>query len=313
MASLVVSHPVTLPRRLFLVLPVLFVVATLVFFLIHLVPGDPVDLILGEAAPMSDRLALRHDLRLDLPMAEQYVLFLRGVVTGDWGVSLFDRVSVLGHIGERYLPTVVLSVAALFVALAMALPLGLFSALRKYSLYDSASMFFALLGISMPNFWLGPLLILLFSIHWGWLPVSGMDSLSSLVLPALTMGTALAAILARMIRSSMLDVLQADYIRTARAKGLDEKRVILKHALRNALNPVITIVGLQIGALLAGAVVTEKIFAWPGLGSLLLESIQRRDYPLVQGCVLVIAGGYVLVNALTDLLYRVADPRVRLR
>lgn len=313
MASLVVSHSVTLSRRLFLVLPVLFAVATLVFFLIHLVPGDPVDLILGEAAPMADRLALRHDLRLDLPMAEQYVLFLRGVVTGDWGVSLFDRVSVLGHIGERYLPTVVLSVAALFVALAMALPLGLFSALRKYSLYDSASMFFALLGISMPNFWLGPLLILLFSIHWGWLPVSGMDSLLSLVLPALTMGTALAAILARMIRSSMLDVLQADYIRTARAKGLDEKRVILKHALRNALNPVITIVGLQIGALLAGAVVTEKIFAWPGLGSLLIESIQRRDYPLVQGCVLVIAGGYVLVNALTDLLYRVADPRVRLR
>lgn len=262
---------------------------------------------------MADRVSLRHDLRLDLPVAEQYVLFLRGVVTGDWGVSLFDRNSVLGHIGERYLPTVVLSVASLFVALAMSVPLGIFSALGKYSLCDSVSMFFALLGISMPNFWLGPLLILLFSIHWGWLPVSGMDSLSSLILPALTMGTALAAILTRMIRSSMLDVLQADYIRTARAKGLDEKRVILKHALRNALNPVITIVGLQIGALLAGAVVTEKIFAWPGLGSLLIESIQRRDYPLVQGCVLVIAIGYVLVNALTDLLYRVADPRVRLR
>lgn len=301
------------PRRLFLILPVLFTVATIVFFLMHLVPGDPVDLILGEAAPMSDRLALRHDLRLDLPVAEQYILFLRGVVTGDWGVSLFDHMSVLGHIGERYLPTVVLSVASLFVALALALPLGIFSALRKYSLCDSAAMFFALLGISMPNFWLGPLLILLFSIHWGWLPVSGMDSFSSLVLPALTMGTALAAILTRMIRSSMLDVLQADYIRTARAKGLGEKRVVLKHALRNALNPVITIVGLQIGALLAGAVVTEKIFAWPGLGSLLIESIQRRDYPLVQGCVLVIAVGYVLVNTLTDLLYRVADPRVRLR
>lgn len=270
------------------------------------------DLILGETAAAVDRTALRHDLHLDLPLFDQYLTFLTGTVKGDWGISIYDRVSVLEHIAERYLPTVVLSVAALFVALSISIPLGVFSALRRYSLYDSASMFLALLGISMPNFWLGPLMILLFSIHLGWLPVSGMENPLGIILPAITMGAALAAMLSRMVRASMLEVLHQDYIRTARTKGLKERHVILKHALRNALNPVITIVGLQIGALLAGAVVTEKIFAWPGLGSLLIESIQRRDYPLVQGCIMVIAIGYVLINTLTDLLYRVVDPRVRL-
>lgn len=295
-----------------MLLPILFVVSTIVFFLVHLIPGDPVDFILGEQALAVDREALRHELKLDLPLPHQYQAFMKGLTAGDWGKSLLDERPVLQHLKERYLSTVVLAASALFVSLALAIPLGIFAALKKYSIYDSAAMFFSLLGISMPNFWLGPLMILLFSIQLGWLPVAGREGLSSLILPACTLGAAMAAILSRMTRASMLEVLHKEYVLTARAKGLPERKVIWKHALKNALNPVITIVGLQLGALLAGAIVTEKIFNWPGLGSLLIDSIQRRDYPVVQGCVLVIAFGYVFINTLTDCLYRWVDPRVRL-
>lgn len=300
-------------KRFALLVPILLAVVTVVFILIHLVPGDPVDFILGEQALPADRSAMRHELRLDRPLWEQYGLYLSGVVSGDWGRSLIDRRPVLRAIGERALPTLELAGAALAISLALALPLGIFAALKKGSALDSGAMFFSLLGISIPNFWLGPLLILLFAVEWPLLPVGGRDGPASLILPAVTLGTALAAILSRMIRSSMLEVLQKEYVTAARAKGLSEKRVVLKHALKNALNPVITIVGLQLGTLLAGAVVTEKIFNWPGLGTLLIDSIQQRDYPLVQGCVLVMAFGYVAVNALTDGFYRLADPRVRLQ
>lgn len=299
-------------RRLGMLLPILFVVSTIVFFLIHLIPGDPVDFILGEQALAVDREALRHELRLDLPLREQYPSFMKGLATGNWGKSLLDERAVLQHLREHYLATVELAAAALFVSLALAIPIGIFAALKKYSLYDSGAMFFSLLAISMPNFWLGPLMILLFSIQLGWLPVAGREGLMSLILPSCTLGAAMAAILSRMTRASMLEVLGKEYLLTARAKGLPERKVVWKHALKNALNPVITIVGLQLGALLAGAIVTEKIFNWPGLGSLLIDSIQRRDYPVVQGCVLVIAFGYVFINTLTDCLYRWVDPRVRL-
>lgn len=299
-------------KRLLILIPILFVVTTIVFFLIHLVPGDPVDLILGEQAMNADREVLRQELHLDLPVPQQYAEFMGGLVRGNWGKSLFDHRPVLQHIGDRYLATVELALAALFVSVAIAIPLGIFAALKKYSVYDSASMFLALIGISMPNFWLGPLMILLFSIHLGWLPVAGKEPLSAIILPAVTMGGALAAMLSRITRASMLEVLEKEYVMVARAKGLSESKVVLKHALKNALNPVITIVGLQVGTLLAGAIITEKIFNWPGLGTLLIESIQTRDYPLVQGCILVIAFGYVFINTLTDVLYRVVDPKVRL-
>lgn len=301
-----------LAKRIALLIPILFVVVTIVFFFIHMIPGDPVDFILGEQAESADKAALRSELRLDLPLGSQYLKFLGGIAKLDWGDSIFDRRPVLAHIRERYGATVELALAALAVSLLIAIPAGVFASLKKYSFWDSGTMFFSLLGVSMPNFWLGPLMILLFSIWLGWLPVAGRGGLASLVLPAFTLGAAMSAMLSRMTRASMLEVLEKEYVTTARAKGLKESRVILKHALRNALNPVVTIVGLQMGTLLAGAVVTEKIFNWPGLGSLLIESIQRRDYAVVQGCVLVIALGYVAINTLTDCLYRVVDPRVRL-
>lgn len=299
-------------KRFALLIPTLFVVVTVVFFFVHLIPGDPVDFILGEQALITDKQALRKEMKLDLPLAAQYKEFLGGLVSGKWGKSILDRRPVLQHIRECYLATVELALAALFVAVAVAIPVGVFAALRKYSLWDSAAMFFSLMGVSMPNFWLGPLMILLFSIQLGWLPVSGKENWASLILPACTLGAAMAAMLSRMTRASMLEVLEKEYVTVARAKGLPEKKVILKHALRNALNPVVTIVGLQMGTLLAGAIVTEKIFNWPGLGSLMMDSIQRRDYAVVQGCVLVIAFGYVAINTLTDCLYRLVDPRVRL-
>jgi peptide/nickel transport system permease protein len=299
-------------RRILILIPTILGVVTLVFFLIHFIPGDPVELMLGETASRADLAQMRRDLGLDRPMAEQYGNFLTGLARGDLGRSLFYRRPVHQVILEKLPATLELALAAMALTLLIAIPLGVIAAVRKGSLTDRSAMLASLVGISMPNFWLGPLLIILFSLKLGWLPVSGREGAASVILPAITLGTALAALLSRMTRSAMLDVLGEDYLRTARAKGLPERAVIVRHALRNALLPVLTIVGLQLGALLSGAVITEIVFAWPGIGSLLIQSIHTRDYPLVQGCVLVIALGYVAANFLTDLLYAAVDPRVKI-
>lgn len=298
-------------RRIGLLVPVVLGVVTVVFLIVHLIPGDPVEIMLGEQARAVDREALRHEMGLDKPIHLQYVAFLKGLVRGDLGHSLHTKQPVLTSIARRLPATIELAAAAMAVALLLAIPLGLLAAYKKDSVVDQGSMLFALLGISMPNFWLGPLLIIVFSLKLGWFPVSGRGSLAHVVLPAITLGTAMAAILTRMTRASMLDVIQSDYITTARAKGVRESLVVLKHAFRNALIPVVTIVGLQIGSLLAGSIITETIFAWPGIGRLTIQAINARDYPLVQGCVLIIALGYVLVNFATDLLYGLIDPRIR--
>ncbi|MEE9522089.1 MAG: nickel ABC transporter permease [candidate division NC10 bacterium] len=300
-----------LVRRLLLLVPVAWGVSTLVFLLIHLTPGDPVEVMLGETALPAAKEALRHSLRLDQPLPDQYLQFLQGLVTGDLGMSLFSREPVLTRIVKALPATIELAVAGLAIALIIALPLGILAAVRRDTGLDHGSRFVALLGVSIPNFVLGPLLIIAFAIQLNWLPVSGRGGFPHLVLPALTLGMALAGILSRMVRASLLVVLGQDYIRAARAKGLSERQVILHHGLMAALIPVITIVGLQFGALLAGTIITETIFAWPGLGRLTLEAIQARDYPLVQGCVLVISFGYVIVNAMTDLVYAYVDPRIR--
>ena len=300
-----------LVRRLFLLVPVTWGVSTLVFLLIHLTPGDPVDVMVGETALPAAKEALRHTLHLDRPLPEQYLHFLQGLLNGDLGTSLFSREPVLARILKALPATIELAVAGLAAAIIIALPLGVLAAVRRGSRLDHGSRFAALLGVSIPNFVLGPLLIIAFAVQLNWLPVSGRGGLAHLVLPALTLGMAMAGILSRMVRASLLEVLGQEYIRAARAKGLSEGRVILRHGLMAALIPVITIVGLQCGALLAGTIITETIFAWPGLGRLTLQAIHARDYPLVQGCVLVISFGYVIVNAVTDVVYAYVDPRIR--
>jgi len=298
-------------RRLAGALGVVLGVALLTALLIHLVPGDPVELMLGESAAAGDRAALRASLGLDQPVHRQVLTQLERLARLDLGESLYSRRPVAAMIAERLPATVELAVAALAIAATVALPLGMLAARRQGGLADSTAMGFALLGLSVPSFWLGPLLILLFSVLLGWTPVSGREGLASLILPAFTLGTGMAAVLARMLRSSLLETLSEDYVRTARAKGLSEGAVMRRHALRNAALPVVTVFGMQAGALLAGAVITETVFAWPGIGSLLVEAIQRRDFPVVQGCVLLISTSYVAVNALTDLAYAWLDPRVR--
>ena len=287
-------------------------VATLVFFFLHLTPGDPVEALLGEHARPADREALRAALGLDRPLGEQLVSYFAHLAQMDLGRSLYSQRPVATLLAERLPATAELAAAALAVAVMVALPLGVVAAMRRDSGWDRGAMAFSLLGASIPNFWLGPLLILAFSLGLGWFPVSGRDGGGSLVLPAVTLGTALAAILARMVRGALIETLRDEYVRTARAKGLAEWVVVTRHALRNAALPVIPLLGLQLGALLGGAVVTETVFAWPGLGQLLVEAIQRRDYPVVQGAVLLISVLYTVVNALTDLAYAWADPRVRL-
>jgi ABC-type dipeptide/oligopeptide/nickel transport system permease component len=293
-------------------LVVVFGVSTLVFLLIHLVPGDPVEAMLGESARPADRQTLRAALGLDQPLAEQYLRYLDGLVRLDLGQSFQFQRAVADLLAERIPPTLELTGAALALALALAVPLGVLAARSRGGALDSFATGFSLLGISIPNFWLGPLLILVFSLWLGWTPVSGRDGPASLILPTVTLGTGLAAILARMVRSSVLEVSGEDYVRTARAKGLSELAVMWRHALRNAWLPVLTLVGLQLGGLLGGAVITETVFAWPGVGSLLVEAIQNRDYPVVQAAVLLVSLGYVLVNTLTDLVYAWVDPRIRL-
>ena len=286
-------------------------VCTLVFLLIHLVPGDPVEAMLGEGARPADRAALTAALGLDRPLGEQYLSYLARLSRLDLGQSFVYQRPVADLLAERLPATLTLAAMALGLALLLSVPLGVLAACRRGLALDGAAMGFSLLGSSIPNFWLGPLLILVFSLWLGWTPVSGREGPASLILPALTLGTSLAAILARMVRSSVLEVLGEDYIRTARAKGLSPAAVLWGHALRNAWLPVLTLVGLQLGGLLGGAVITETVFAWPGVGSLLVEAIQGRDYPVVQGCVLLISLAYVLVNTGTDLVYAWVDPRIR--
>jgi len=301
-----------LAQRLAGAVLVVFGVISIVFLLIHLIPGDPVEIMLGEAASSTDREALRVALGLDQPVMLQFTHYLHGLLQFDLGTSLQSRRPVTDLLQERLPATLLLAGVTLAVTLTLALPLGMLAAVRRGSAWDGGAMAFSMLGVSIPNFWLGPLLILVFSLWLGWFPVSGREGVGSVVLPAVTLGTGLAAVLSRMVRSSMLEVLGEDYIRTARAKGLPPQRVILHHGLRNALLPVITLLGLQLGALLAGAVITETVFSWPGIGLLTIEAIQSRDYPVVQACVLLISVGYVLVNLLTDIVYAWADPRIRL-
>src|SRR5579883_1283648 len=301
----------SLLMRLVYTIPVVWLVVTLVFFLIHIVPGDPVEQMLGEGARAQDIAALRHAYGLDIPLGRQYIRYWHGAIHGDLGrsVRLNDTVSHL--ILTRYPYTLELTAAALVIAMLLSIPAGITAALHRSRWQDNIVGVVSLLGLSFPGFALGPILILLVSIKLGWLPVSGAGGWDHLVLPAITMGSALAAILTRMVRTAMLEELGQDYIRTARAKGLPERTVVYKHALRNAMIPVLTLIGLQFGALLAGAIVTETIFSWPGIGRLTISAISNRDYALVQGCILAIGLTYVLVNLATDLLYMVVNPRIR--
>lgn len=300
-----------LVRRVMLTVPVLLGVATLVFSLIHLVPGDPAQAMLGEGASPADIAELRERLGLDRPLYEQYGIFLRRFASGDLGTSFRTNQPVTTAIAERLPATFELALAAMVVAVIVALPLGIVAAVWRGTAIDHAAMTVALAGISIPNFWLGPLLAIVFAVELGWLPVSGRGGWDSLVLPAISLGAALAAILARMTRATLLEELRELYVRAARARGVSRTRAILDHALRNSLIPLVTIIGLQFGAVLTGAVITETIFAWPGVGRLLIQSIGFRDYPMVQGCILLIAVTYVGVNLATDLLYGVLDPRIR--
>lgn len=300
-----------LVRRLLLTIPVLLGVATLVFALIHLVPGDPAQAMLGEGASQEEVLRLRTSLGLDRPLLTQYTAFLGGLARGDLGTSFRYNSPVTTQITARLGNTAKLAFAAMAVAILFAIPLGIVAAVFRGRAPDHAAMTLALAGISMPNFWLGPLLAILFAVYLGWLPVSGTGSLAHLVLPAVTLGAALSAILARMTRASLLEELRELYVLAARARGLSGARAVLKHAFRNSLIPVVTIIGLQFGAVLTGTIITETIFAWPGLGRLLIQAINFRDYPLVQGCILFISVTYVLMNLLTDLTYGLLDPRIR--
>ena len=300
-----------LTRRLVLSVPVLLGVATLVFSLIHMIPGDPAQAMLGETASEADVAALRAKLGLDRPLLEQYAAFLGGLARGDLGTSLRTGEPVAQQIWQRAPATVELAAAAMVFAIGVAIPLGVLAAVWRGTAVDFASMGLALTGISVPNFWLGPLLAIVFSVWLEWLPVSGRGTWGHLVLPAVSLGAGLAAILARMTRATLLEELREPYVQAARARGASASRAVLRHALRSGLIPIVTLIGLQFGTVLTGAVITETVFAWPGIGRLLIQSIGFRDYPEVQGCILLIAVTYMAVNLITDLAYGSLDPRIR--
>lgn len=300
-------------RRLLLTLPVAFGVMTITFFMIHLIPGDPVDLILGDLANPKDKLEMRESLGLNLPLGQQYFRFMFKIVSGELGESIFSKSPVYELIKARIGATVQLASFAMLLAMLFGIPLGVISAVKRFTFWDRAFVTLGLVGMSFPGFFLGPILIYIFAILLGWLPVGERGGFTHLILPAVSLALPLGAVLLRMTRASMLDVLHEDYVRVARAKGLNNFNVFFVHALRNALIPIITIVGLQFGAVLTGTVITETIFDWPGLGTLLFDAIQRRDYPLVQGCVLVVSLIYVTVNFLTDMAYILAHPKMRIQ
>jgi len=298
-------------KRLSGLVVVIFGVLLLTFLLIHVVPGDPVEVMLGDSATQADRSQLRSELGLDRSLVEQFAIYLTKIAHGDFGQSIHTKTPIANLIKTRYPATLKLATLALLIGLTIGVPLGIYAALKAGKWQDLVVTLVSVRLSAMPAFWLGPILMLVFAVYFAWFPVSGMESNTSIILPALTLGLGLSAILTRMTRASLLEVLNDDYIRTARAKGLSEPTVILRHALRAALLPIITIVGLQMGSLLAGTVITETIFSWDGIGRLLVESIEKRDYPVTQACVLVVALSYVLVNQVTDLVYRLADPRVK--
>ena len=299
-------------KQLFSFTAVVFGVLLLTFLLIHAVPGDPVEVMLGESASVADREVLRADLGLNQPLFSQFGSYLNKLAHGDFGQSIHGKTPIIDMLKTRYPATLKLAFLSLLIGLSIGIPLGVYAALKAGHWQDMMVTIVSVRFSAMPAFWLGPILMLIFAVWLGWLPVSGMESRTSIILPAITLGLGLSAILTRMTRTSLLEVLNDDYIRTARAKGLSEKTVIIRHALRAALLPIITIVGLQMGSLLAGTVITETVFSWDGIGRLLVESIEKRDYPVTQACVLVVALSYVLVNLVTDVLYRFADPRVKL-
>ena len=310
-----------LARRLLLLVPVLAGVSIVIFMVLHLSPGDPVEIMLGSQATQEDRARLRGDLGLDQPLHVQYVRWLGHVVRGDLGRSLWMKRPVLAEVLGRFKATLILTGTALVLSTVVGIALGVSSASRPYSVLDRTSTVASLFGASMPSFWLGIVLMVVFALRLGWLPASGMyapygggdlrDLLAHLVLPAVTLAAASVTIVARLTRAAMLETLSQDYIRTARAKGMVERRVVLRHGLKNALIPIVTVIGVQAGYLLGGAVLTETVFAWPGVGTLMVQGILARDFPLVQGCVLVVALSFVLVNLAVDLLYAWLDPRIR--
>lgn len=298
-------------KRLLGIVPVVFGVVLLTFLLVHAVPGDPVEVMIGESASSADRMQLRADLGLDQPIYMQFWVYLNKLAHGDLGVSIHSKKPIVDLLAERLPATAKLALLALSFAILIGLPLGIIAALKVNQWPDKLANLFNLSISAMPHFWMGPILMMVFALWLGLLPVSGMESAAAIVLPALTLGFGLAAILTRMTRASMLEILHEDFIRTARAKGLTERAVILRHALRAALLPIVTVLGLQLGSLLAGTVITETIFSWDGIGRLLVESIEKRDYPVTQACVLVVALLYVTVNLATDIIYTKIDPRVR--
>jgi len=298
-------------KRVLLALPVLLGVSVVVFVAIRLIPGDPAQIMAGQAATEEVVRQIRQSLGLDQPLPVQYLYFLRNVVRGDLGRSLFNGAPVVEELGQRFPRTVRLALASIVVASLIGVPAGILAATRHLSWLDTLVMLVALVGVSMPVFWLGLNLILVFSVRLQWVPAFGYETWRHLLLPSVTLGAASAAIVARMTRSSMLEVLGQDYIRTARAKGLAERVVVNRHALRNALIPVVTVLGLQLGTLLSGAVLTETVFAWPGIGRLLVDAVLARDYPIIQGATLLIAATFVALNLAVDLLYGLLDPRIR--
>ena len=300
-------------KRILYTLPVVIGVSVAVFLMIHLIPGDPAQLVAGMEASEQDVANVRRALGLDQPLYVQYMRFVSRAVLGDFGTSFRTGRGVLDEVGSRYMNTAVLGLAAMLVTLVLGGASGIISAVKKFTAVDNVSMLVSLLGVSMPTFFLGLLLMLVFSVYLGWFPLTGKGTWLHLVLPALTLGTPSAAVISRLTRSSLLEVLEQDYIRTARAKGLAEFVVINSHAIRNAMIPVVTVLGLQFGYLLGGAVVTETVFAWPGIGRLIVQAILARDFPVVQASVLFLAMTFVLLNLLTDLLYSFLDPRIRLQ
>lgn len=300
-------------RRLIYMIPVIIGVSVAVFMMIHLIPGDPAEILAGMEATEEDVAAVRQSLGLDQPLHVQYFKFISQALVGDFGESFRTGRPVIEEIGSRYLNTMMLGLAAMLVAVVFGAVTGIVSAVKKFSVFDNVSLMASLIGVSMPTFFLGLVLMWFFSVYLGVLPMAGKGGLSHLILPALTLGAPSAAIISRMTRSSLVDVLEQDYIRTARAKGLREMVVINVHGIRNAIIPVVTVVGLQLGYLLGGAVVTETVFAWPGIGRLVVQSILGRDFPVIQASVLILALTFVLINLLTDLLYSLLDPRIQLK
>ena len=298
-------------RRFLLLLPVLLGVCTLVFAFIHLIPGDPVQVMLGDGANAADVADLRSQLGLDRPLLDQYGHFIRGLAAGNLGSSFRFREPVFSLILSRYPATLLLALTSMLLACLLAFPAGILAAANRGTMIDRMATTLSLLALSLPNFWVGPVLILLFAVHWNLFPVSGMDEPLSIVLPSLSLGAAMAAILARMIRASLAEEISSVYGTAALARGVRRWTVVLRHSLKNALIPIVTVLGIQTGTLLTGAVITETIFGWPGLGRLTVQAIETRDYPLVQGCVLMIAITYLFVNLLTDIAYAVMDPRIR--